>query len=121
MKEQRGQDLGAIERLELAPREVATLTLAVGLGVRDACAVLLSARGAHAPVTVKWPNDVRIGPRHHERKCAGILVESSSMGDKLGPIVIGIGLDVNRTPRPTASVSVATSRGASSRRSTIER
>jgi len=106
-----GSDLyvSIVERLELAPRDVATLTLAVGLGVREACAALLSARGAQAPVTVKWPNDVRIGERHHERKCAGILVESSSMGDKLGPIVIGIGLDVNRTQWPPELESIATS------------
>jgi len=84
--------LSIVERLELAPRDVATLTLAVGLGVRDACATLLGAHGAAPAVTVKWPNDVRVG----DRKCAGVLVESSSMGEQLGPIVIGIGLDVNR-------------------------
>ena len=87
-----GTDLyvSIVERLELAPRALSVLTLAVGLGVRDACAHLLAGRDLEA--RVKWPNDVRLG----ERKCAGVLVESSSIGERLGPIVIGIGLDVNR-------------------------
>lgn len=101
--------LSIVERLDLAPREIATLTLAVGLGVRAACAELLSACGAVAPVTVKWPNDVRIGERHDARKCAGILVESSSMGERVGPIVIGIGLDVNRAAWPEELGRIATS------------
>jgi BirA family biotin operon repressor/biotin-[acetyl-CoA-carboxylase] ligase len=48
---------------------------------------------------------VRIG----DRKCAGILVESSSVGERLGAIVVGIGLDVNRTDWPAELRDVATS------------
>ncbi len=95
--------LSVVERLDLGPRTLGVLTLAVGLGVRDACARLLSDRGAE--VRVKWPNDVRIG----DRKCAGILVESSSVGERLGAIVVGIGLDVNRTDWPAELRDVATS------------
>lgn len=97
--------LSIVERLELAPRDVATLTLAVGLGVRSAVATLLATRALHPVVGVKWPNDVRIGAR----KCAGILVESSSMGERLGPIVIGVGLDVNRAVWPEELRPIATS------------
>jgi BirA family biotin operon repressor/biotin-[acetyl-CoA-carboxylase] ligase len=57
---------------------------------------------------VKWPNDVRVA----ERKCAGILVESSSIGERVGPIVIGIGLDVNRDVWPDALREIATSLAA---------
>lgn len=79
-------------------RLLSVLTLAVGLGVRDACVQLLEARGleAHDRVTVKWPNDVRLD----DRKCAGVLVESSSVGERLGAVIIGIGLDVNRERWP---------------------
>lgn len=102
-----GTDLyvSIVERAPLASREVAVLTLAVGLGVRDACARLLDQAGVGVPVEVKWPNDVWI----RSRKCAGILVESSSLGDRFAPFVIGIGLDVNRTEWPAALRPVAIS------------
>jgi len=63
------------------------LTLAVGLGVARACDAVTEEH-----FTIKWPNDVR----HGERKCAGILVESVSLGARVDRVVIGVGLDVNR-------------------------
>jgi BirA family biotin operon repressor/biotin-[acetyl-CoA-carboxylase] ligase len=97
--------LSIVERPDLSPRALAAITLAVGLGVRDACAALLETRGVGARVDVKWPNDVRI----EGLKCAGVLVESSSVGDALGPVILGIGLDVNRTSWPEELRGVATS------------
>ena len=49
---------------------------------------------------LKWPNDVLLygvpgaGP-DHPRKVAGILTEAASLGDRLGHVVVGIGLNVN--------------------------
>lgn len=102
-----GTDLyvSIVERLTLAPRALSVLTLAVGLGVRDACVALLAGASVTEPVLVKWPNDVRVG----RRKCAGILVESSTIGERAGPIVIGIGLDVNRVAFPDELAASATS------------
>jgi BirA family biotin operon repressor/biotin-[acetyl-CoA-carboxylase] ligase len=96
-----GEDLyfSILERRPLDGSQLPWLTLAVGLGVRDAVSTW-------APeVRCKWPNDVLIG----ERKCAGILVESSSMGQRVGPFVIGVGLDVNRTVFAPDLIETATS------------
>ena len=42
-------------------------------------------------VTIKWPNDVRIGGR----KIAGILIETDSQADRLAYAVVGIGLNIS--------------------------
>lgn len=94
--------LSIVEQSGLPPRIVPTLTLAVGLGVRDACASLL---GETKRVQVKWPNDVWI----EGRKAAGILVEASSVGSAMGSIIIGIGLDVNRSDWSEELRPIATS------------
>lgn len=44
-------------------------------------------------VSVKWPNDVYTG----DRKVAGILIENTWIGSKIGFSVIGIGLNVNQS------------------------
>ena len=43
------------------------------------------------PVTIKWPNDVRIGGR----KVAGILIEADSQPGRVSGAVVGIGLNVS--------------------------
>ena len=42
-------------------------------------------------VTIKWPNDVRIGGR----KVAGILIEADSQTGRIASAVVGIGLNVS--------------------------
>jgi BirA family biotin operon repressor/biotin-[acetyl-CoA-carboxylase] ligase len=77
------------------------VTLATGLGVRDAVASLLPSR----PVLVKWPNDIWI----ERRKCAGVLVESRTVGMRIDSMIIGVGLNVNRVDWPPDLASSATS------------
>ena len=55
-------------------------SLAAGVAVAQAC------RDLGAPAGVKWPNDVVI----HDRKLAGVLVETNSTG----LVAVGIGLNV---------------------------
>lgn len=85
--------------VELA--SAAMVTLAVGLGVRDAAAKWVPRRS----VLVKWPNDVWI----EGRKCAGILVESRTAGASIDALVIGVGLNVNRLDWPPELARTATS------------
>ena len=56
------------------------------------------------PITVKWPNDLLI----HRRKLGGALIEATSQGDRLGWLIVGVGLNVNNAPPDDARV-VATS------------
>lgn len=95
--------LSIVERVALEPAALPALTLAVGLGVTDAIALL--APELASGVRVKWPNDAWID----RKKTAGILVESSSSGAVQGPIVIGIGLGANRLAWPEELRGQATS------------
>ncbi len=85
-----GSDLyfSVVARPAVEPASTALVTLASGLGVRDAVAGLLPERS----VRVKWPNDIWIG----RRKCAGVLVESRTLGMRIDSVIIGVGLNVNR-------------------------
>lgn len=70
--------------LPLAPRDWSGLSLAVGLAV---------AESLHPALRLKWPNDIYLD----DRKLAGILIETASMGD-LRYAIIGIGLNISLPP-----------------------
>lgn len=105
----RGTDLyvSVVAKLPLAPAELPPLTLTVGLAVAEA---LDESLGGALKAQVKWPNDVWVG----RKKLAGVLVESASLGERLEPLVIGVGVNVNRTAFPgeladsASSLSLAT-------------
>ncbi len=94
--------LSIVERVTLRPAELPLVTLAVGLGVTDA---ILALAPSLRSVAIKWPNDAWIA----RKKTAGILVESSSSGSRQGPVIIGIGLGVNRVSFPEELAGEATS------------
>lgn len=96
--------LSIVARPALSLAELPSLTLAVGLGVAEAVEALLGPESS-ARTEVKWPNDVLL----LGKKCAGVLIEASSDGVTLGPLVIGIGLNVNRSEWPEELLPLATS------------
>jgi len=83
-----GAYLSIILRPSVAPGEVASLALAVGLGI---------ARGFSEHLGVgtmlKWPNDVQLSGG----KVAGILLEMAAESDRVEWVVVGIGINVRRT------------------------
>lgn len=76
-----------VDRRPIASDVAALTTIAVGLAVAEA---IEHASGVRA--LLKWPNDVLL----NERKCAGILVETTTKGTEPGPRIIGVGVNVNR-------------------------
>lgn len=99
-----GQDLyvSIVARPRVSMATLPTLTLAVGLGVANAVDELL---GGTARSRVKWPNDVWV----ERKKICGILVEAGTTGGETSAIVIGIGLNVNRTQFDGEVAALATS------------
>ena len=80
------------------------MTLLVGGALAEAVG------GLGFDVRVKWPNDLLLmcadGRR---RKVAGILTEAATDGDRVGQVVVGIGLNVNETTFPEDLADRATS------------
>ena len=75
--------------LNLAPADWSGLSLAVGLSV---------AQSLHPDIRLKWPNDLW----WHDRKLAGILIETANWGEASASryVVIGVGLNL-QTPDAT--------------------
>ena len=97
------------------PHEVPPLTLLAGAAVAAAIETLdLNPR-------LKWPNDVqvvracrplRVSAYDQEDpplKVAGVLTEMASEGDRVGHVVVGIGLNVNEVALPAELAGRATS------------
>ena len=85
--------LSLILRPTLAPSQIHRLTMLCSLAVVDAVADVAGLR-----VGIKWPNDVVTWPTAQQpesRKLAGLLAESSLVGDRVSYCVVGIGINVN--------------------------
>ena len=81
--------------------EKATTTEAQALTPASAIAVARCLRGLGLTAQVKWPNDVWV----EGRKICGILAERVGSS---GPVILGIGLNVNMTQDDWAQASYAT-------------
>ena len=73
--------------------------MATALALRDALAPY-----AKSEVSVKWPNDVYLGPR----KVAGILIQNQLAGQQVQHSIIGTGVNINQPAFP-AELPFATS------------
>jgi BirA family transcriptional regulator, biotin operon repressor / biotin---[acetyl-CoA-carboxylase] ligase len=88
-------------RPALPPSDVLVLTLAAGLAVRAALALV----EPRVSVDLKWPNDVLI----NGKKVCGILSEMHAEVMRIRHIVVGIGLNVNQKSFPKEIENEATS------------
>lgn len=77
--------LSMILRPHLVPEQLPRVTMLGGVAVAATLSPLLS-----DALALKWPNDVLV----RGRKLCGILSEAVWEGDRMGPVVIGIGLNV---------------------------
>jgi BirA family biotin operon repressor/biotin-[acetyl-CoA-carboxylase] ligase len=89
--------------LRPAPRAMALLTMAAGLGVSEGIA---AATGLQTHV--KWPTDVCVAGRP-PRKLAGLLAEAGSSGERVLHVVLGIGINVLPAAYPPEVAARATS------------
>ena len=85
--------------LNLAPADWSGLSLAVGVSV---------AQSLHPDIRLKWPNDLW----WHDRKLAGILIETANWGEASASryVVIGVGINLqspDATGLSTAPVGLA--------------
>jgi BirA family biotin operon repressor/biotin-[acetyl-CoA-carboxylase] ligase len=90
-------------RPQRAAVEIPPITLLAG----GALAAAVRALGFEA--RLKWPNDLLLGEPGAGRKLAGILTEATTEGDRIGHVVVGIGLNVNATDFPPELAAKATS------------
>lgn len=74
-------------------RALASLPLAVTVGVYDAVASVLPDSAGEA-LKIKWPNDLLIGGQ----KTSGILIEAEQLADGRRAVVIGCGINVAHRP-----------------------
>lgn len=99
--------LGLPMRLEAVPGGGSALSLAVGLAAAQAIdegMLGLQQPPSHAPIGLKWPNDLW----HHGRKLGGILIEASpapGLADDERWVVIGIGLNVRESSHTLAGTA----------------
>jgi BirA family transcriptional regulator, biotin operon repressor / biotin---[acetyl-CoA-carboxylase] ligase len=78
-------DLSVLFRPEIAPGDVRLFAAVGALALSDA----VGTEGAAADI--RWPNDVVVG----DRTVGGVVVECATAGDRVGHVILGLGVDVN--------------------------
>lgn len=94
--------LSVVVRTETLGAGLPLLTLAAGVALAGAVREV-----SGLPVELKWPNDLVIG--RPWRKLAGILCEATGAG--AGAVVVGMGLNLQRSAYPEEIADRATSMG----------
>ena len=78
----------------LAPADAFLLTMLAGVAL---CAAVEQAAPIRA--ALKWPNDLLLPAPGGLRKAAGVLSELDLDGDRIGWVVLGMGINVNWAPQ----------------------
>ena len=98
--------MSLILRTELPPTQAGRLTMLCSLAAAEAIESHTGLR-----IGIKWPNDLVIArpeapnpPAEH--KVAGLLTETSLIGDRLAFAVVGMGINVNLDPTALGPVMV---------------
>ncbi len=86
----RGLTFSALRRPDVPARQASRWTWIAGLAAHAAVQRLLPSPGAW----LKWPNDLLVG----ERKLCGLLCDLLCEGERVGAIVVGIGVNVRAPP-----------------------
>ena len=115
--------LSVLTRPDVPTARAPLFTLAAAVATTDA------AREAGADARIKWPNDVLVGDEADEgsaaasaesdpsgrggRKLAGILTEMEGEADRVGWLVVGVGVNANIDPEtlPAGATSLSAKRG----------
>ncbi len=84
-----GLYLSLVLKPEVAPSELPSLSLAIGLGIVRGLEGCFGVRP-----TLKWPNDVQLAGG----KLAGILLEMAAEADRVNWVVVGVGVNVRTVP-----------------------
>jgi BirA family biotin operon repressor/biotin-[acetyl-CoA-carboxylase] ligase len=95
-----GLYVSVLIRPPLPLREALWISLATGLAAQRAIRETAGLR-----IDIRWPNDLLL----NEKKCGGILVETSVEGPTLRFAVIGIGININHAEFPPELADLATS------------
>ncbi|TKX42571.1 MULTISPECIES: biotin--[acetyl-CoA-carboxylase] ligase [unclassified Halorubrum] len=113
--------LSVLTRPDVPTARAPLFTLAAAVATTDA------ARQAGVDARIKWPNDVLVGDGTPEesapasdlggrggRKLAGILTEMEGEADRVGWLVVGVGVNANIDPEtlPAGATSLSAERGA---------
>jgi BirA family biotin operon repressor/biotin-[acetyl-CoA-carboxylase] ligase len=93
--------LSVAVRPHVAAVDAWQLSAAAALAAREACVTI-------APVVLKWPNDL---VSVDGEKVGGLLLETTIEGERVGAVVIGIGINVNwrRAEMPSEIAADSTS------------
>jgi BirA family biotin operon repressor/biotin-[acetyl-CoA-carboxylase] ligase len=93
--------MSVILRPLVPPGQAPQLSLVGAVAIVDALSAFGGLRAA-----IRWPNDVMVS----ERKICGMLPEAATSGPgALGPLILGIGLNVNQSVFPEPLKALATS------------
>lgn len=94
----KGIAMSLILRPDVPIQTAGQLTILAGVALAESLAPLVDAK-------IKWPNDILVDGR----KLAGILTEMQAESDRIGSIIIGIGVNVNHDSFPPDIIHRATS------------